>query len=100
MTKLFGNCGNDVVIVAGQEFRFSGFKPVTHLASMTGWARTVAATVVDPERVIAIAATILMAAHLGSHAGGDVSQGLSLGRHDHRAELGEVIVLELADHVR
>ena len=100
MTKLFGNRGDEVVVVARQKFRFPGFEPITHPASMTGWTSPVAAAVVHPERVIAIAATILMAAHLSRHAGGDVSQRLLLGGHHQMPELVDITVLEPADHVR
>ena len=100
VAKLLGDRGDQVVVVARQQFRFPGFKPSTHLAPMTGWAGAVAAAVVDPEGLIAIAATIVMAAHLGGHAGGDVSQGLLLGRHHQMAEFLDITILELADHIR
>ncbi len=99
MTKLFGDSSNEVVVVAWQELRFSGLKLLPHLTSMTGWTSTVAAAMVNPKRVIAITATILMAAHLARHAGADIVERPFLGGHHLIPELGEIRLLEPTDHV-
>jgi hypothetical protein len=67
---------------------------------MTGRTGAIAAAVVDPEPVVAIATLVLMAAHLSGHAGGDVGEGLFLGGHHPVPEPGDILVLEPADHIR
>ena len=100
MASLFGDRSDYVVVVAREKFRLPGLKPIAHLASMTGGTGAIAAAVVDPEPVVAIATLILMAAHLSGHAGGDVGQGLFLGGHHQLPEPGDITVLEPTDRVR
>jgi hypothetical protein len=61
MASLFRDRGDDVVVVAREQFRLPGRQPITDLSAMAGGTGAIAAAVVDPEPVVAVATLILMA---------------------------------------
>src|SRR5271155_3306551 len=87
-------------IVARQQLGLTLLEPLPGLAAMAFGARPVAATVVTPERVVAVVAAVEPPPQLSSTAGGDVRKCPLLRGHHPVAVSGSVLGTEPAHDVR